>query len=603
MKSIYISGILLSFFLFCTALKAQEYERIWGTYFGPAGTSAQGISSPKEMMFDSQNNIFVNTLFYTSSATPVTYYNQFLVGAGNPYTVQQGTYGTDLVISASGNPSLFGYFSTNTASNAGTEYLVAVDSQENRLYLYRSSSASTSSPTTGTWIQTNPLLTSKNMLVKKNPAGSVVWSTFLPGEIGNNCVRLDQSGNIFITGQTLMQDLSTPGVLQENFDIIYSQGNIIKNPYLAKITSSGQLLWATYLPSVVTNMIHYNDSLYLITGTNFNPSLNTMATPGVQQTSTSSFSITKMNAVNGQRTWGTYYGPSLNSSFYLLYDLDADENGLYLTGTDYNMDSSNFFATPGAYKTQVTGGSDLFVTRFSHSGNLVWSTYFGGNGNDINTFDKVIDVQDGEIFISGSTEGSTNNLATPGSYRDAPDNMNANTTNQFFAKFNTLGNLMWSSYYGGSSTTTAHFKSINITRKGNSIFLYGSTNANSGFSTEGSFMPSRIPDTGFEINGFFARLDLKQGLSTSENNLYNNLILYNNPNNGVFTVAGDILTKEKFALTILDASGRQVAKEILSNSEKQKFDFSGRLSEGNYLIQIADPAGKTVKVFKMLVHL
>lgn len=93
-------------------------------------------------------------------------------------------------------------------------------------------------------------------------------------------------------------------------------------------------------------MINYNNALYLNTGTNLNPSLNTIAAPGA----TNFYFIIfyhKDQCCNGQRTWGTYYGPDVNASFYLLYDLDADEIGIYFTGTDYNMNSSNFFATPG----------------------------------------------------------------------------------------------------------------------------------------------------------------------------------------------------------------------------------------------------------------
>jgi outer membrane protein assembly factor BamB len=60
---------------------------------------------------------------------------------------------------------------------------------------------------------------------------------------------IDSDGNIYVTGRTLEQNISTPGVFQENFDIIYSQGNILENNYLAKLNPNGELIWTTYLPA------------------------------------------------------------------------------------------------------------------------------------------------------------------------------------------------------------------------------------------------------------------------------------------------------------------------------------------------------------------
>ncbi|UFH30581.1 T9SS type A sorting domain-containing protein [Chryseobacterium sp. C-71] len=585
-----------------TPLLSQEYERVWGTYFGPSGIEVNGGFSANGITFDSQKNMHIRgTVFYNSNLTN-TYYNQFVLGNGGNYTSSGSTHNFySTRFSPDGIPDYFGYQLNDGNNTTSVEHLTAIDGQDNKIIRYTGPLTSVINATPGTWMQTNPLSTFKNMLIKRSSTGSIIWATYLPEDNMYAISVTDDAGNIYITGVTTMQNISTPGVFQENFDVMYAQGQLIANTYLAKLNSNGQLLWATYLPSEVHNMAYYDNALYMITAKNTNPALTTMATPGTFQNTVSSSSITKIDTSNGQRTWGTYYGPSPLVSFSFLYDLAVNETGLYLVGTDFNIDGTNMFATPGAYKTQVSGGSDLFLSKFSHNGNRLWSTYFGGNGDDLNTFDKVIALNGGEIFITGTTTGSTNNIATTGSYQPTPQSSTATSSNSFFAKFNASGNLQWSSYYGGSSTTTAILKSINIKYDDHSLFLYGNTNSNTGFASEGAFMPNRIPDNSYATNGFFARFNSRQELSVNELSLDKDLVLYNNPNNGIFSISGNVLQKEDCSLSVYDTSGRFIIKKQMEKSKNQKFDMQNLLDTGNYLLKINNEKGNVLKVFKMTV--
>ncbi|MDK9700297.1 MAG: T9SS type A sorting domain-containing protein, partial [bacterium] len=47
-----------------------------------------------------------------------------------------------------------------------------------------------------------------------------------------------------------------------------------------------------------------------------------------------------------------------------------------------STESTNFPTTPGAYNRNYLGNDDCFITRFSTTGTLVFSTYVGGFGND-----------------------------------------------------------------------------------------------------------------------------------------------------------------------------------------------------------------------------
>lgn len=601
MKRVLLSFCLLLTLSSATSVYSQEYERVWGTYFGPAGTELTGSYINQGIVFDSQKNMHVRGHVWHSSIYNTSYYNQFVIGSGSNYIIQSNQdNGFTVRFSPSGIPDYFGYFPYLYSNNNTVELLLDIDSQDNTINT-QSSTNSSINATPGTWLQTNPQTTINNMIVKRSPTGNVIWATYLPDILINSNVTTDPNGNIYIAGKTLLQNLSTPGVYQENFDLIYSQGNIVENEYLVKLNSNGELIWATYLPSAVAAMEYYDNALYMITTRNTNIALNTMASPGAFQSTVSDFSVTKINTQNGQRVWGTYYGPASAASIYFLYDLAVNETGLYLVGTDYNLNDANIFATSNAYKTQVTGASDLFLTKFSHAGDRQWSTYFGGNGEDFNIFDKVIDLNGPEIFICGTTYGSTNNIATPGSYQDAPQSSTNTSNNSFFAKFNAAGNLDWSSYYGGTSTNTSYLKTINIKYDNNSLFLFGCTNSNTGFTTEEAFMPARNPNNTTANTGFFARLNKKEILSVEDTSKNKDLVLYNNPNNGIFSLSGSILKNTSCVMTIYDMSGKLIIKKNLERNKDQKFNLQNLLSSGNYLIQINNEKGEKLKVFKMTV--
>src|ERR1019366_382883 len=59
------------------------------------------------------------------------------------------------------------------------------------------------------------------------------------------------------------------------------------------------------------------------------------------------------------------------------------------------------------------GLNDVFVTKLDPSGNIVYSTYFGGSGDDIATAMTVDPA--GNVYVTGTTT-STNFPTTPGTY-------------------------------------------------------------------------------------------------------------------------------------------------------------------------------------------
>lgn len=593
----------LLFTLFSGHLFSQnnfEYERTWGTYFGANGGTPEGIFANKGILFDSQRNMHMRGHVSNTFSYGAAYFNQFLIGGGNPYNSQQQGYNLfEAKISSMGVLSYYGYH--NSLNNF---LLENIDSQDNKYYILHST-APAILPTAGVYLTNDPQPSStmKTILVKYSPSGTLLWASYLPTSNRAINIEFDEADNLYISGRTTINNnVSTAGVLQENFDLVLSSsGDPTPNDYLLKLSPSGQRIWGTYTPfGIGPAMKYYNGSLYIISGKNINPALNTTATPGAYQTSVTASSITKMNATNGTREWGTYYGPSESVNYFSLADIAVNETGIYITGTDYNYDNASFFGTPTSYKQYVTGGSDIFLSKFSLSGDREWSTYFGSSAEDMNEFDKVIAVNGNDIYITGNTIGSGSNIATTGSYQAAPQQNNSNSVNLYFAKFNSSGNLVWSSYYGGTSDFPTFVVPINVAFKDNSLYLFGSTNSNTGYSTEGSWMPVRNPANTIGLTSFIARFDNKS-LGTSENAALSDLVLFDNPNNGNFSLRGKDLTKAECSMKIYDMAGRMITAQKLSNAYSQHFNMQNILKKGNYIIEIS-ASRQSLKTFKMTVR-
>jgi len=590
---------LLFIFNFFYSQSVFEFERSWGTYFGANGGQIAGIHTTKGILFDSQQNLHVRGSMWNQQNMTGSYFNQFLLGGGSSWGNQQNDiYGFDANLSSSGMLSYYGYLNALDSKS-----LEKVDQQDNKYYLFFGSPPSVQT-TAGVYLPNDPQPSSthKVILAKYSSAGVLIWASYLPSISRAINLELDEAGNVYVSGETqMLQNISNPGVLQENYDIIYdSAGQLIPSGYLMKLSPSGQKIWGTYMPTGLSiSMQYFNGALYMLTGMNTNSALSTMATSGAFQTSPSNNSITKMNTSDGTRMWGTYYGGAPSVGFAMFTDLAVNETGLYVTGTDYNFDGSSFFGTPASFKQNVTGGSDIFLSKFSLSGNREWSTYFGSSGEDMNEFDKVIALDGNQIYITGTTFGGGNNIATPNSYQSAPESNSVGSHNFYFAKFNASGSLSWASYYGGSSAAAGIAIPINVAFKNNTLYLFGSTNSNTGYTTEGAWMPTRNPSITNGLTCFMAKFN-KTTLAVNETKKENELMLYNNPNNGNFTLEGIVLAKKNCTMKIHDASGRLIDTKKLSNQKKQMFEMQSILQKGNYILEISDGT-ILIKSFKMIV--
>jgi len=175
-------------------------------------------------------------------------------------------------------------------------------------------------------------------------------------------------------------------------------------------------------------------------------------------------------AIYPKLNFSTYFGGSEGSE--TGYGIAVTEDGsCYLTGRT----SSINFPTQFAFDSTISGSSDAFVAKLSGSGSLLWSTFFGGNDSEISHDISV--ASDGSCYVTGSTESS--DFPT----LNASDNTYGGYGDIFLAKFSSIGQLLWSSYFGGNRSDKG--RSIAVTSDG-SCYVTGSTES-SDFPTQNAF--------------------------------------------------------------------------------------------------------------------
>jgi hypothetical protein len=145
--------------------------------------------------------------------------------------------------------------------------------------------------------------------------------------------------------------------------------------------------------------------------------------------------------------WTPFSTYMVGSGKEIGYDIKVDDEGyIYIVG---ETDSSDFNVTIDSYNETNNGGQDIFFCKLSPSGQLLYSSYFGGSNDDMAL---ALDLDNlGNIVFTGRTK-STDFPTT----QDAINHThNGGTYDAFVVRFTiTDGALLYSSYLGGSSGDT-----------------------------------------------------------------------------------------------------------------------------------------------------
>lgn len=200
--------------------------------------------------------------------------------------------------------------------------------------------------------------------------------------------------------------------------------------------------------------------------------------------------IAKFNP-SGELEWFKYYG---GSDAELANSIKIVNNHIYLGGKISSTDSMLNF------NNNLAGHSDGFVSKLTLDGEVLWSTYIGGEAGD--SVDAIDVNNEGEIFVAGYSTSRTG-LGTSNTFQ--PENIvTGNFRSGFVANIDAAGNKVWASYYGEHKN--GFLRSIAVGETG--VYLMGidmSFEEGNYYGTTGSHKEN----TGVDIDNFIAKFSFE----------------------------------------------------------------------------------------------
>lgn len=283
----------------------------------------------------------------------------------------------------------------------------------------------------------------KDMLLVKLQAtnGLRLFATYIGGSLDDEGLSVvcdsTATSSVFVGGKTISNDMATTDGTTLNGGT---------DGYLIKFSNTGVNVWASYIGGEGDDEI---DAMAINNGSFIAATGNTNSTMGIAMSGTLSgaddafLAYIKTNGLAPAVQWSTYIGGSASD---IGKGVASDMlHNIYLTGTTSSADN---ISSGISYTNTFSGVQDAFLMKYDNTGNKVWGAYFGGAGDDMGN--GVCADYFGNITIAGST--TSTGIASTGAYQAAL----SGTTDAFVAKYNTLGQKIYSTYFGKTSVDYAN---------------------------------------------------------------------------------------------------------------------------------------------------
>jgi hypothetical protein len=267
----------------------------------------------------------------------------------------------------------------------------------------------------------------------------VVWSTYYGGSQVEEFLSIatDRAGNAYAAGWTMSPDFPVQNALQGTIATTVASDAVV-----AKFRPNGQLLWATYYggdsAEVAYGIACDAAGNAAVVGMTASPNFPVQNAFQTSLSGASDAFLLRLNST-GQRLWATYYGGS-GGELANAVAYERSGNALFACGST----SSTNFPVANALQSSHAGGTlDGFILKFSSSGQRLWATYYGGNGED--DLRAIAADSTGAVIVVGTT--SSTNFPVQNALQPA---FAGGTSDACVIKLTGSGQRLWATYYGGN---------------------------------------------------------------------------------------------------------------------------------------------------------
>jgi len=415
-------------------------------------------------------------------------------------------------------------------------------------------------------------------LTKFDENNELIWSTFVGGESNADRVdatQLDSDGNIYIIGSTFGNDLSTPGVYQEEF-----WSTEFLSGFVGKYNSDGEKIWISYLAqedfvaAADVALSPDGDALYVF-GLTMESASFSNGTHQNQVAGSTDAVLLSFDSETGTLNWGTYFGGDQAETVSTMKVTSS--GNIIISGT---TTSTSGIATSGAFQENLSGSTDPYIASFSPEGQLNWSTYLGGE--ETSPFAGVwLNIKGSDLYISILTQDENMPMIGNPYFDDVELEEGDFPTTGYLAKFDLSGNPQWSTYTNENYICGNCFL-IAVNNSGN-IFCAGAyLEEAASDECEGSVSSNAFQDEyGGGLRDFSIFIYEDNTLSSLTQKI-EPLEIFPNPADTYVQINAPNFLFMEMELTVTDVSGRTVDKVNHFQSGSQ-YD-TGKLSNGVYIV-------------------
>jgi hypothetical protein len=274
------------------------------------------------------------------------------------------------------------------------------------------------------------------------------WHTYAGSFVDDHGadIAVDPSGNIYLAGWS-----------DETWGNPINPHSGGRDAYVAKLNSTGGLVWNTFLGSSETDeartiAVDGSGNVYVVGW-----SRATWGSPINPHSRDEDAFVARLDP-SGVLLWNLFIGAARSTAVAV----DASGN-VYVTGWTVNGWSNDFWGTPVA--PPAVSSQDAFAAKLNSSGIPQWSTFIAGDGAELGT-GIAVDAT-GHVYVSGRSDGTWG----------TPINGHAGDMDAFVAKLDSSGFRQWNTFMGSSASDGAW--GIAVDGSGN-VYVVGWSDANWG---------------------------------------------------------------------------------------------------------------------------